>query len=173
MHYLTKSEFKALLDSVSNPRHRLMLKVGLLHGLRVSELVGLRREDIRDGYIAVQRLKGSLKTVQRQIQTSDPAFSEAEELSELYSRLGPRELVFPITRFGVIKLMKRAGIKAGIPAHKLHPHVLKHSCAMLGIDSMGIRKMRQYLGHKSISSTGSYLEASDEEASDAFIGSLK
>lgn len=172
MHHLTKDEFKSLLEAVSNPRHRLMLKVGFLHGLRVSELTGLVREDIQDGYIAVQRLKGSLKTIQPYVKV-DSWLDESKELHELYKALKPGQRCFPITRFGVHKLMQRAGRKAGIPVHKLHPHTLKHSCAMQGIDSMGIQRVRQYLGHKSISSTGEYLKVSDEEASEAFAGSLK
>jgi site-specific recombinase XerD len=49
-------------------------------------------------------------------------------------------------------------------AHKAHPHVLKHSIAMQTIEHAGIENVRQYLGHKSISSTGSYLKVTDAEA---------
>ncbi len=172
MHHLTKDEFKALLGAVPNPRHRLMLKVGFLHGLRVSELTGLVREDIQDGYVSVQRLKGSLKTVQPWVKLPDPVLDEYVDLKRLYASLEPRERLFPMTRFGVHKLMKRAGKAAGLPAHKSHPHALKHSCAMIGIDKMGIQRVRQYLGHKSISSTGAYLNVSDEEAAKAFKGAF-
>ena len=65
-------------------------------------------------------------------------------------------------------MMQRAGTRAGIPIHKLHPHALKHSCAMESIDKIGIQRVRQYLGHKSIQSTGEYLKESDESASRAF-----
>jgi type 1 fimbriae regulatory protein FimB len=173
MHHLTQDELKSLLKAISQPRHKLMVKVGFLHGLRVSELINLRKEDIRDGFVRVQRLKGSLKTTQPYVKHPDPELSEAEDLSELYKHLGSNEKLFPMTRFGVYKLIQRAGTRAGIPAHKLHPHVLKHTCAMVGIDTMGIHMVRQYLGHKSISSTGEYLKETDEAASKAFAGALK
>jgi integrase/recombinase XerD len=150
-----------------------MVKVGFLHGLRVSELINLTREDIWGGFVKVQRLKGSLKTVQPYVKHPDPEISEYDDLMALAGVLKPRERVFPMTRFGVYKLIQRAGKKAGIPEHKLHPHVLKHSCAMLSIKTAGIENVRQYLGHKSISSTGEYLRVSDEDASLAFVGALK
>jgi len=149
-----------------------MLKVAFLHGLRVTEFTSLTRESIKDGYLQVQRLKGSLKTVQPFVKNDDPDLDESVELSELYKALKPGERLFPMTRNGVYKLMQRAGERAGIPSHKLHPHALKHSCAMVAIDKIGIQRVRQYLGHKSIASTGEYLKESDETASRAFAGVL-
>lgn len=170
MNHLTQPEIKSLLREIPNERQRLMLKVGFLHGLRVSELINLKREDIRDGYVKVQRLKGSLKTVQPYVAHSDPELDEAGPLAKLYGTLKTGERLFPMTRNGVYKLMQRAGKQAGIPSHKLHPHALKHACAMESIDKIGIQRVRQYLGHKSISSTGEYLKESDETASRAFAG---
>lgn len=173
MNHLTQDELKALLREVPNERQRLMIKVGFLHGLRVSELINLKREDVWGGFVKVQRLKGSLKTVQPWVQHPDPELSEAEDLTKLAKVLKPGERLFQMTRFGVYKLIKRAGTRAGIPDHKLHPHVLKHTCAMVGINTMGIHLVRQYLGHKSISSTGEYLKETDEAASSAFAGALR
>lgn len=170
MHHLALDEFKTLIREVPNDRQKLMLKVAFLHGLRVSEVINLRREDIKDGFVKVQRLKGSLKTVQPYVKSTDHEVDEAEGLQALYNQVKPKERLFPMTRNGVYKLMQRAGARAGIPSHKLHPHVLKHSCAVLSIDKMGIEKVQRYLGHKSGSSTLEYLKVSDDEASKAFSG---
>ena len=172
MKHLTIDELKALLKEIPTDRQRLMIKVGFLHGLRVSELINLTREDIRDGYIKVQRLKGSMKTVQPYVRHPDSEIDESEALEALYGTLRSGEKLFPMTRNGVYRLMQRTGKRAGIPAHKLHPHVLKHTCAMLSIDKIGIQKVRQYLGHKSIASTGAYLNETDETASKAFAGAF-
>ena len=69
--------------------------------------------------------------------------------------------------------MQRYAAEAGIPARKRHPHVLKHTIAMQTIHSAGIENVRQYLGHKSISSTGSYLKRTDAEAAIAIGDALK
>jgi type 1 fimbriae regulatory protein FimB len=172
MKHLTQDEIKALLREIPDERQRLMLRVAFLHGLRVSEVVSLKREDIRDGYLKVQRLKGSLKTVQPYVKHPDPELDESAGLESLFGTLKNGERLFPMTRNGVYKLMQRAGTRAGIPAHKLHPHALKHSCAMVSIDKIGIQRVRTYLGHKSISSTGAYLVETDETASRAFAGAL-
>ena len=172
MNHLTQDEIKQLLREIPTPRQRLMIKVGFLHGLRVSELTNLTRENIRDGYVKVQRLKGSLKTTQPFVQHPDAELDESKELRELYGTLKPGEKLFPMTRNGVYKLMQRAGERAGVPANKLHPHALKHSCAMVSIDKMGINKVQQYLGHKSLNSTAAYLKESDESASRAFAGAI-
>lgn len=150
-----------------------MVCVGFLHGLRVSELTQLTRESIRDGHLDVQRLKGSLRTIQPFVKHPDPLLDESHALNKLYGTLKPGERLFPWTRNGVYKMIQKAGIKAGIPVHKLHPHALKHSCAMLSIKQAGIENVRQYLGHKSIKSTGEYLKVTDDEASRAFASAFK
>jgi integrase/recombinase XerD len=165
MHHLEIDEIKKLLNEIPQPRQRTMIKVALLHGLRVSELITLRRENIRDGYVNVQRLKGSLKTVQPFVASSDPDLDESQDLRALYVELQPKEILFPMSRNGVYKLMQRAGQRAGIPAHKLHPHALKHSCAMTLVGVMPINDLQTYLGHKSLASTGEYTKSTDEKAS--------
>lgn len=172
MNHLTQDELKSLLREVPDERQKLMLKVGFFHGLRVSELIGLTGKNIRDGYINVQRLKGSAKTVQPYVKHPDPELDESLALIMVASTIGYNEILFPITRNGVYKLMQRAGRRAGLPAHKLHPHVLKHSCAMAVVNKIGIQQLRTYLGHKSLSSTGEYLKESDETASKAFAGAF-
>lgn len=171
-HHLTLEEMKTLLEAVPDKRNRLMLLVGFNHGLRVSELTNITGADIRDGYIVVKRLKGSLKTIQPFVRHQDDTFNEAPSLEELARTIGPRERLFPMTPNGVAKLMQRTGAKVGIPRHKLFPHNLKHSIAHATIQKAGIENVRQWLGHKSISSTGSYLRVTDEAAARAIADAL-
>jgi integrase/recombinase XerD len=163
MQHLAQEEFKSLIQNVSNPRHRLMLKVGFNHGLRVTELTSLTKENIRDGYVRTDRLKGSRGTIHPYVASEDPDLDEAEGLKILAGTLSNGERLFPMTRNGVYKMMQRAGELAGIPHHKLHPHVLKHSCAMRLIEALDIHEVQKYLGHKSLASTGEYLKP-DEDA---------
>lgn len=173
MHSLSKEEFRSLLnDPKITPNQRLMFKVGFWHGLRVSELIGLVRENIADGYVTVQRLKGSLKTHQMYQSHPDPLLDEATELAALYETLKPGERLFSITRSGVQKLMTRIAKRQSLPRHKMHPHALKHTIAMQTIKKAGIENVRQHLGHKSIASTGAYLRTTDEEASLAITGAF-
>src|ERR1039458_4994434 len=122
MRYLTEEEIKALIKEIPSERFKLAIKVGFLHGLRVSEVIGLTRENIKDGYVNVQRLKGSMRTIQPFVRHADPELDESEGLTKLYSTLKFRERLFPITRNGMHKMVQRAGTRAGIPKHKLHMH---------------------------------------------------
>jgi site-specific recombinase XerD len=65
------------------------------------------------------------------------------------------------------------GQKAGIPRPLLHPHVLKHTCAMLTIQKAGIENLTAYLEHKSIASTGAYLKVDDQTPSKAIGAAMR
>jgi integrase/recombinase XerD len=167
MQHITKDELRALVREIPTPRQKLMIIVSFNHGLRVSETINLRGANIRDGYLTVQRLKGSEKTTQAFTHSDDPDMDEFHALTMLSKTVRPDERLFPMTRWGVYKLIRRAGTRAGIPSHKLYPHALKHGCAMAAIKVAGIEYVRKRLGHKSIASTGQYLRVSDEEADKA------
>lgn len=144
-----------------------MILVAFCHGLRASEVVGLTVDSFSDGNLAVQRLKGSLRTVQPLIEHENTLLNERAGVFEYTCGMAGNQRLFPITRERFWQIVQRHGEAAGLPKHKRHPHVLKHSIAMQMIGTAGIENTRQYLGHKSMSSTGEYLKTTDEAASAA------
>ena len=168
MQHLTREELLRLLGAAKakSDRDWAMILVAFWHGLRASEVIGLTGKNIKDGYITVQRLKGSMRTIQPLIAHTDPLLNEKPALEELVRQRGTERL-FPMTRAWFWSIVQKHGATAGIPSQKRHPHTLKHAIAMQTIKSAGIENVRQYLGHKSISSTGAYLKVSDEVASEA------
>jgi integrase/recombinase XerD len=172
---LNRAELLALLKTAAAGRQRdwLMILVAFSHGLRASEVVAIVRDDIADGFLTVQRLKGSLKTTQELIESEDPLLNERKGVFDYTRGMAGNQRLFPIGREYFWKLMRRYAEQAGIPSHKRHPHILKHSIAMQTIHSAGIENVRQHLGHKSIASTGEYLKVSDSEASAAVQRALK
>jgi integrase len=175
MHALSKAELRGLLGAAKAHRERdwLMILVAFHHGLRASEVTGFRADAVSDGHLTIQRLKGSLKTTQALVDDEDPLFDERLTLIEWARKSNPDQPVFPISRVQFWRLVQKYAKTAGIPAHKRHPHILKHSIAMQTIHNAGIENVRQHLGHKSLSSTGAYLRVSDEEASAAVTKALK
>lgn len=173
MKSLSREQLKALMLAIPNPRFRLMILVGFWHGLRVSELVSLRGRQIQDGFLSVKRLKRSKKTIQPLVFNTDPVFDELTPLTELCKTIGDDELLFPMTRDGVLKLMKRAGKVAGVPVHLCHPHALKHTIAMTMMRSKkkNVKEIQEYLGHVEGKNTMKYFEATMEEAA-AGLGDL-
>lgn len=163
MEHLTKDQLARLLAQAkaNSQRDFLALKLGYEHGLRISEVCSLTPNHFRDGYLTIQRLKGSLQTTQPVIP------STWVELEPYMQPFRGRQRIFTIQRSQLSKLFERYAWLAGIPAHLRHFHILKSSCGMHSIAIAGIENLRQFLGHKCISSTGAYLKVSDPEASAA------
>lgn len=169
MQIFSNDELLALFRQARNTRERdwLMMLVAYWHGLRASEITRIRREDIADGYLTVKRLKGSLKTVQPLIKHKTSLLNERAALESFVSSMFPNQIVFPVRRQHFWRLIQRHARLAGIPLRKAHPHALKHSIASHSIEKAGIENVRQWLGHKSIASTGAYLRVSDDQAAKA------
>lgn len=168
--YLTKAELYQLLQAAKSKDKEtwIMLLVGYWHGLRASEIVNIRSKQIKGGYLTVQRLKGSEKTIQKLVSCTDSILSEREYLEELART---KDMLFKgVSRFALTKRMMRLGASIGLPPHKCHAHVLKHTCGIHGRNNgVEIEALQTYLGHKSLASTGVYIKMGDEEAGDLYL----
>ncbi len=154
-----------LLGSARTPRDRLLYLCGLLLGLRVSELVGLRVEDLD--------LDGGTCTVRHGKGDRDRALPiPARLLPELRSWIGTRRdgWVFPSPRSKTGHLSARAvqlsiraaAARAGISRHTT-PHKLRHSYATRLLQrGADIIEVRDLLGHSSVSTTQIYLSSEPE-----------
>jgi len=169
MQFLAKDELLSFLAVAKRERERdwLMFLVAYWHGLRASEVVKLQPIAISKGQITVRRLKGSDATTQPLIEDGNPLLDERAPLETLAKTTPGTSPIFPFSRVHYFRLFRKYAKRAGLPAHKWHPHALKHSVARHHIREMGIENMRRYLGHKSMASTGEYLKVTDEEASAA------
>lgn len=172
--FLTAPEIDALIEAPDRTRwegrrDRALLLLTVQTGLRVSELTGLDCGDISLGTGANVRCLGKGRK-QRAVPLTAP--TEAVLRVWLTERTGRRdEPLFP-TRAGrrlssdaVERLVHKHAATAAarcptLNADKLHPHVLRHSCAMTllhaGVDTAVIAL---WLGHADIRSTQTYLHA--------------
>jgi integrase len=162
MKSLTQPELKALLNQAKvNPTDYLMLLCTFNHGLRVSETLALTRDNLIAGNLTVQRLKGSKKT-------SQPLLAGERDLL-LALAASTEGRLFPMDRKTFWRKMQKYGAQAGIHPDKCHPHILKHACGKLGFNSgMTLPEIQTYLGHVNGKNTMVYLEASEDEAANAF-----
>lgn len=172
---LTKEEILQLLSHAKScsGRDHLMILLAFQHGLRASEIISLTPRHLADGYLTIQRLKGSLKTTQPLIADENPLLNEREIVSVFKDGMHSRERLFPMCRQTFWRKIQRYAKAIGLPAHKRNTKMLKHSIAMQTIRLAGIENVRTYLGHKSLSSTGAYLRVNDEGASAAVGKALK
>jgi type 1 fimbriae regulatory protein FimB len=175
MHSLSKEQLIALLQAArkASMRDWLMIVVAFWHGLRASEVIAIKRDDIQDMQLTVQRLKGSMKTTQPLVNHQEPLLNEAAGFVEFMQGMPGNQTLFPISRQHFWRIVRKHGATAKIPARLCHPHTMKHSIAAQSIQKAGIENVRQRLGHQSIGSTGAYLKVSDEDAARAVEGALE
>ncbi len=161
--YLTKLEVKKIINSISNKKHKLMIKLLYSAGLRVSELVQLKVSDLDiDDSIGWVRLgKGS----------KDRMFIIAKRLREelrdfvLFKELGYNDYVFNgrnghISIETVYRIVKKATKKAEIRKN-VHPHTFRHSFARHLVDNKtNIYDVQFLLGHKDVDTTRVYTHMS-------------
>jgi len=161
----SRDEILALLRAARQVDERdwLMILVTFLHGLRVSETLGLKRDSVQGDILIVGRLKGSIRTKQPLLNHPDPLLSERQAMFELARKSNRNQKLFPMSRKTFWRRMQEYAAAAGLPKAKAHPHALKHSIAMQLIDSAGIHRTQAWLGHKSMSSTGAYLKPANED----------
>jgi type 1 fimbriae regulatory protein FimB/type 1 fimbriae regulatory protein FimE len=161
--YLTEREVERLIQAAKDNRWGLrdstMVLLAFRHGLRASELIDLRWEqvDLKGGVLHVRRVKQGTPA------THPLTGRELRALRRL-ERAAAGSFVFvsergaPFTLRGFQAMVERAGKAAGFDM-KLHPHMLRHACGYkLANDGVDTRTIQSYLGHKSIQHTVRYTE---------------
>ncbi len=171
---LSRDAVQRLLDFEEPPspaalRNAAMVEVLYAAGLRVSELVAIRLQDLNleAGFVRVWG-KGSKERVV-------PIGSHARQRVAAYLQQGrPRFLkgrpsVFlfvaragrPMTRQGFWKMLHRRAAAAGIPP--LSPHSLRHSFASHLLEGgADLRAVQEMLGHADIATTQIYTHVARE-----------
>jgi len=135
-----------------------MVTLAYRHGLRASELVGLRRDafDLKLARLHVSRLKGSEASTQPLQADTIKALRKlfAETPDNVFALVNERGE--PFARAGFQRIAQRAGEKAGL-AFGVHSHILRHACGYkLANDGEDTRAIQGYLGHKNINHTCRY-----------------
>ncbi len=175
--HLTESEVERLMKAASGNRHgqrdATMILVAYRHGLRASELVDLRWEQVefRTATLHVRRVKQGTPS------THPVVGDELRALRRLHREQDPKSpFVFtsergaPFTTAGFPRMIERAGILAKL-SFKAHPHMLRHACGYaLANKGHDTRALQAYLGHRNIQHTVRYTELSPTRFKDFWRG---
>ena len=165
--HLTGAEVDRLIDAAKANRwgHRdaTMILVAFRHGLRSSELVDLRWDqiDFTHAVLHVRRAKKGTPA------THPVVGDEMRALRKLQREQDPKSpFVFtsergsPFTTAGFARMVERAGVEAKL-GFKTHPHMLRHACGFaLANKGHDTRALQAYLGHRNIQHTVRYTELS-------------
>lgn len=171
--HLSAEQCKAVLDRPEPTtrlgiRDRAMLHLSVTAGLRVSELVGLRLDDVAfesrylNLHVRGKGRKNRLLTLWKAVAESVRAWLAVRGeamVPELFLNAQGKHM----TRAGFeYVLLKHAAAASeccpSLRAKRLSPHVLRHTCALTILQATGdIRKVALWLGHESIQTTEDYL----------------
>ncbi len=160
---LSKKEVEKLIMATKNINYRLMIMLAYSAGLRVSELVNLKWEDIdfSRNIIHIKHAKGKKDRI---VMLSPKVKKLLRTLSEdktgyiLKTHKGTKYSARTI-QTAVKSLAKKAGINK-----KVTPHILRHSFATHLLDKgIDIRYIKELLGHSNISTTQIYTRLSNKK----------
>ena len=161
-----------LAPDASDPRgvrDRAMLEVLYGAGLRVSELVSLKPQDINldEGFLVCRGKGGKERIVPLGRSACASVIRYQRDARPLHEK-SPNPLLFltrrgkGFTRQGVWKLLSGYARQAGVAA-KISPHILRHSFATHLLErGADLRSVQLMLGHSQITTTQIYTHVSRE-----------
>lgn len=180
--YLEPEEMKILLSqpdqqSALGVRDYALLLFLYNTGARVSEALGVRLQDLSLGPPQQVRLRGK-----NQKERICPLWAQTTSaLKKLISSEMPTSAPLflnqrgqPLTRHGVLRLFRKYSAQMGgaqtIHRRLLHPHLLRHSCAVALLQAgVDLTVIRDYLGHASIATTNRYVSTNLKMKRDALM----
>lgn len=180
--HLSRDEMQALLDApnprqVSGIRDRAMLHLAFAAGLRVSELVSIRLDQIDRQTVTSIHVMGKGRR-ERVL----PLWKETTAALKAWLAVRPASGDAELFLNAMGRAMTRAGFEHILAKHaataaqklpsladkRITPHVLRHTCAMHTLKATrDVRKVSLWLGHASLQSTEIYLRADPTEKLEA------
>lgn len=173
--YLTPEQVEQMIETETNPKHKLILRTLYLSAARVSEILSLTWADL----IPNEKDRGGrLVLIAKGQRVVTPSLPETlfQDLMAMSGK--PDEYVFckddgtPLSRQAIWQIVKKAAKRVGAN-WKTSPHTLRHSHASHAIaNGANIVQVQEQLGHASLASTSIYTHA-DEHATSVHVLSLK
>lgn len=160
---LSREEIKKLIESAETRKSKLIIQFLYSTGLRVSELVNLKKTDLN--------LQEKIGIVKQGKGKKDRMFILSEKLiSDIKAYLNEHPTntylfskTAPLTTRNIQKIIKITAQKAKINK-KVTPHTLRHSYATHLLESgTDIRLIQTLLGHENLNTTQIYTHVSTEE----------
>lgn len=153
---LSEQEILKMFELTYNPQHKLQLKLLYYCGLRISEMLAIRKQDLnfREGVLKVVQGKGGKD---RLVPIPKPLLADLKAYAD--GRLETDQLFWTKAR-NTQAMISRLGKKLGKP---VHAHMLRHSYATHVLEKTNnLELVRDLLGHSNIQTTQIYTHLTTE-----------
>lgn len=171
--YLTLKQSKKLLNAVEGDfkeRDYCIITLFLNCGLRLSELIDIDLEDIREDILTITG-KGNkqrsiylnvmcLKAIDEYLKVRNKNLDKIKDKGALFISKN----YVRISKSGVQKMLEKRMVKAKLDPKKYTPHKLRHTSATLlyKYGDVDIRSIQEILGHVSVSTTQIYTHVDND-----------
>lgn len=164
-------EIDALRFACRTAKERAIIEVLLSTGVRVSELAGLRLEDVNFNNLSIHVKKGK-GSKERTVYMNDLARTHLQayltEKGALDGNLFLNIKHEPLNPGGVRHILNEIGRRAKV--NNVHPHRFRRTFATgLASRGMEIQEIQKLLGHTNINTTLNYVYTSDEKAHASYL----
>lgn len=162
---ISESDYKRILDVVTDKRDRAIIILLANTGLRVSEALSLTTDIIKDDVILVKGKKGKY----REVFLSYRLKEILKDYIENYRIKSSRNKLFTgrkgaLKRQSINKILLKYAKKARIRKDKAHPHALRHLFGKrLADKGISLDVIATYLGHEDIKTTVIYTKRNRSE----------
>jgi len=159
---LSKEDIQKIINLNTNLKHRLIIKILYSSGLRLQELIDLKRNDIDfdRNLIFVKSGKGKkdrFTLLSQEIKLDLLKYYSSFNFKTDYVLEGRNK---KYSKKSVQKILESSGKKIG---KKITPHMLRHSFATHLLESgIDIRYIQKLLGHSDLKTTEIYTHVSDK-----------
>ena len=162
-HAFSQMELELLRANCKTEKESAIIETLISTGCRVSELCGIKPEDI-DGDKVIVRGKGNKDRTCYLTARAQLCISEYMQ-SGSYRRRRRKDLMFGSVHC-VQDTIQRIGDDAGVK--NCHPHRFRRTCATTALNhGMPIELVSKMLGHESLDTTMIYLDLTDEDLKNA------
>jgi integrase/recombinase XerD len=162
---ISKEKIKEMIDLTENLKHKLIIKLLYSSGLRLQELIDLKRKDLDFERKLINVRKGKGKKDRVTLISESLKLDLLKYYSENNFKTGH---VFEgrkgkYTKKSVQKVLEQAGKRVCL---KVTPHMLRHSFATHLLDEgIDIRYIQKLLGHSDLKTTEIYTYVSTKDLS--------
>lgn len=160
---IPKEEIKIILKNINNLKHKLIIEILYSSGLRLSEIINLKREHINtnNNTILIKQAKGKkdrITILSQKVKEQLPQYLLETKFKTQYLFEGRNG---KYTKKSIQEILK----KASEPLNKnITPHMLRHSFATHLLESgTDIRYIQKLLGHSKLETTTIYTKVATHQ----------